>query len=47
VWALGELAPGTTITGPAILAGSDATGLVEPGWRGVVHPSGAVLLERA
>ncbi len=47
VWALGALAVGTTITGPAILAGSDATGLVEPGWRGVVHPSGAVLLERA
>jgi len=29
------------------LAGPDATGLIEPGWRGVVHPSGAVILERA
>ncbi len=47
VWALDELAPGVTLTGPAILAGRDATALVEPGWRGAVHPSGAVLLERA
>ena len=46
VWALDELAPGLTIAGPAILAGRDATALVEPGWRGTTHPSGAVLLER-
>jgi N-methylhydantoinase A/oxoprolinase/acetone carboxylase beta subunit len=47
VWPLGELrAGGHPLNGPAILAGPDATGLIEPGWRGVVHPSGAVLLDR-
>ncbi|HEV2749505.1 MAG TPA: hydantoinase/oxoprolinase family protein [Gemmatimonadales bacterium] len=46
VWALDELAPGVTITGPAILAGRDATALVEPAWRGTVHESGALVLER-
>ena len=47
VWALGQIAAGTHVRGPAILAGVDATALVEPGWHGVVHPTGAVLLERA
>ncbi len=47
VWPLGEMPEGQQINGPAILAGSDATALIEPGWRGVVHASGAVLLERA
>ena len=47
VWALDELAPGVTLAGPAILAGRDATALVEPGWRGTAHECGAVLLERA
>ena len=46
VWRLGELAAGVELEGPAILAGGDATALVEPGWRGRVHRSGAVLLER-
>ncbi len=46
VWPLDELAPGVELAGPAILAGRDATALIEPGWRGTVHPSGAVLLER-
>ncbi len=46
VWALDELAPGVTIDGPAILAGCDATALLESAWRGTVHPSGAVLVER-
>src|SRR6266487_1446670 len=46
VWALDDLAPGVTIAGPAILAGRDATALIEPGWRGTVHPCGAVLVER-
>ncbi|HEY7193260.1 MAG TPA: hydantoinase/oxoprolinase family protein [Gemmatimonadales bacterium] len=46
VWALGELPAELQIHGPAVLAAADATGLVEPGWRGVVHPSGAVILER-
>jgi len=47
VWPLGELPPRVRITGPAILAGPDATALVETGWRGTVHQSGAVILERA
>lgn len=47
VWPLGELPAGRHLNGPAVLAGPDATGLVEPGWRGVVHPSGAVILERS
>jgi N-methylhydantoinase A len=47
VWSLDELAAGVTIQGPAILAGRDATALVEPGWCGTVHASGAVLLVRA
>jgi len=46
VWPLGELPAGRQLNGPAVLAGSDATGLIEPGWRGVVHPSGAVIVER-
>ena len=44
---LGEMSVGQQINGPAVLAGGDATGLIEPGWRGVVHPSGAVIVERA
>jgi N-methylhydantoinase A len=47
VWPLGELPAGRRIDGPAVLAGPDATGLIEPGWRGVVHASGAVIVERA
>jgi N-methylhydantoinase A len=46
VWPLGELAPRRRLLGPAILAGPDATALIEPGWRGVVHPSGAVVVQR-
>jgi N-methylhydantoinase A len=46
VWALDELAADVTIEGPAILAGGDATALLEPRWCGTVHPSGAVLVER-
>jgi len=46
VWPLGELPAGLTLKGPAVLAGPDATGLIEPGWRGTVHPSGAVIVER-
>ena len=46
VWALDELAAGVTIAGPAIMAGRNATALVEPGWRGTVHQCGAVLVER-
>src|SRR2546427_275088 len=46
VWGPGGLARGGEPGGPANLAGGDATALVEPGWRGRVHRSGAVLLER-
>ena len=46
VWPLGELPAGLKIEGPAVLAGPDATGLIEPGWRGVVHESGAIIVER-
>ena len=46
VWRLGELAAGVELEGPAILAGGDATALVEPGWHGRVDRSGAVLLQR-
>jgi len=46
VWALDELAAGVTVAGPAILAGRNATALVEAGWRGMVHQCGAVLVQR-
>ena len=38
---------GDAFTGPVIVIQLDATTLVPPGWDGVVHPSGAVLLTRA
>lgn len=47
VWPLGELPANLRIAGPAVLAGPDATALIEPGWRGVIDRSGAVLVERA
>jgi N-methylhydantoinase A len=47
LWPLDTLPAGATIPGPAVLAGGDATALVEPGWLGTVHASGAVILERA
>ncbi len=46
VWPLDEVAPDATLRGPAILAGADATALIEPGWRGRVHASGAVIVAR-
>jgi N-methylhydantoinase A len=46
VWPLGELPAGLELRGPAVLAGPDATALIEPGWCGTVHASGAVILER-
>jgi N-methylhydantoinase A len=48
VWPLGggALPAGLNIDGPAILAGQDATALIEPGWHGTVHESGTVLVER-
>ena len=47
VWSLDEVGVGVSVQGPAILAGRDATALVEPGWCGTVHASGAVVLTRA
>jgi N-methylhydantoinase A len=49
VWPLGEMPAGggRQLNAPAILAGPDATGLIELGWRGLVHESGAVIVERA
>jgi len=46
VWPLADLPTGLVVEGPAVLAGRDATGLIEPGWRGTVHSSGAVIVER-
>ena len=47
VYPLGEMSAGEVVQGPAVLAGADATALIEPGWRGTVHRSGAVIVERA
>ena len=44
---LEDLPAGTVLRGPLMLDGHDATGRIEAGWRGAVHESGAVLLERA
>jgi 5-oxoprolinase (ATP-hydrolysing) len=41
-----DLDPGATIDGPAILAERNATTVVEPGWRAVLMPSGALELLR-
>jgi N-methylhydantoinase A len=46
VWPLDVLPAGHEIQGPAVLAGRDATGLIEPGWRAVRHTSGAVVAQR-
>jgi N-methylhydantoinase A len=46
VWPLGELPAGLVLRGPAVLAGPDATALIEAGWCGTVHASGAVIVER-
>jgi N-methylhydantoinase A/oxoprolinase/acetone carboxylase beta subunit len=46
LWPLDDLGTGVTLDGPAILAGRDATALIESGWRGTVHASGAILVER-
>ena len=39
-----SLGAGDFIAGPAIVSQLDATTLVLPGWPGMVHPSGAMLL---
>jgi N-methylhydantoinase A len=43
---LDDLPVGARLTGPVVLDGTDATGRIARGWRGVVHATGAVLLER-
>lgn len=43
---LEALAAGAVVEGPLTLAGVDATLRLEKGWRGSVHPSGALLVER-
>ena len=40
------LAPGTTLEGPLMVDGLDSTVRIEADWRGDVHSSGAILLER-
>jgi N-methylhydantoinase A len=42
-----SLAPGRAVRGPAVIPGRDATVRIEDGWRGVVHPSGALVVERS
>ncbi|MER7787349.1 hydantoinase B/oxoprolinase family protein [Streptomyces sp. NPDC097640] len=41
-----ELRPGDAVTGPAIVAESDATTVVDPGWRAAVGEGGHLLLTR-
>ncbi|WP_050033167.1 hydantoinase/oxoprolinase family protein [Halorubrum halophilum] len=40
------LAPGATLDGPAVLAGTESTTVVPPGWGGRVRRDGTVVLER-
>ncbi|HET6182248.1 MAG TPA: hydantoinase/oxoprolinase family protein [Acetobacteraceae bacterium] len=44
VYARDALGAGDGFAGPAIVTQLDATTIVPPGWRGTVHPSGAILL---
>ena len=41
-----SLGAGATFTGPIILSQLDTTTLVPPGWTGIVHETGAILLTR-
>lgn len=41
------LGAGARFAGPAILTQLDSTTFVAPGWTGIVHPSGNILLEKA
>ena len=41
-----RLGAGATFAGPVILTQLDTTTFVSPGWKGEVHPSGAVVLTR-
>jgi N-methylhydantoinase A len=46
LWSHEALAPGARVRGPAIVAQSGATLWVLPGWAGVLHPSGTLVLRR-
>jgi N-methylhydantoinase A len=46
VVARGDLRAGAAIDGPTIIEQDDTTVLVPAGWRGTVHPSGAIRLAR-
>jgi N-methylhydantoinase A len=46
VYERAALGAGATFTGPAIITQLDTTTLVAPGWTGVVHLSGAILLHK-
>ena len=46
VWTFESLGAGESIRGPAIVLQSGATLWVAPGWRGRLHSSGALVLER-
>jgi N-methylhydantoinase A/oxoprolinase/acetone carboxylase beta subunit len=46
LWARSALAPGARFAGPAVVADDGATLWIAAGWRGRVHSSGALVLER-
>ncbi len=46
VWQRSQLAPGTRVPGPAIIAEDNATTIVEPGWAAAVTVHGDLVLER-
>jgi N-methylhydantoinase A len=45
-WPREALAPGATVAGPAVVLDAGATLWVPRGWRGRVHASGAIVLQR-
>jgi len=47
IYARERLAPGTEITGPAIIAEAHGTNVIEPGWRACLSSTGNLILERA
>jgi N-methylhydantoinase A len=46
LWAMRDLAPGARVRGPAIVVEDGATLWVPAGWRGAMHRSGTLVLER-
>jgi N-methylhydantoinase A len=41
-----QLAPGHTLTGPAIVEQEDSTSVIEPGWVGTVDDAGNITVRR-